>query len=290
MIAAAEALLLDRLTIGGHAAGTASYGSRRTRVHGSGLEFHEYRAYQPGDDPRSIDWIAEARLQQLVVRVSRAEAGARVHLLVDVSASMGLGSPSKLACARHLAGALCYVAIARREAASISTFASVVQAHLGPASGRQQLVRAMTLLDGASAAGPSAPDEALTAFGAAVRGPGVVVVLSDFLEADRSFSGLRYLLHRGLTPAVVQILAPEELDPVLLDETEIFDVERGTAAPLVVDASVIEAYRRRLGEHCGSLRDFCARHRLPWAQVSSAQPFAAQVAHLERAGLLVARG
>lgn len=288
MIAAGEAQLLDRMAIGGSPAGTASFGSRRTRFQGPGLEFHEYRAYQPGDDPRTIDWTAEARLQQLVVRVSRAEGGARLHLLVDVSASMGLGTPAKLACSRRLAGALCYVAIARREAASVSTFGASIEAHLAPASGRHQLVRALSLLDTARAAGPSALDEALMAFGAAVRGPGLVVVLSDFFDAGRSLAGLRYLLHRGLTPAVIQVLAPEELDPVLLEETEIFDVEHESAAPMVVDASVIEAYRRRLAGHCASLRDFCGSHRLPWALVSSALPFNAQIAQLERSGLLVA--
>jgi uncharacterized protein (DUF58 family) len=290
MIAAAQALLLDRLAIGGRAAGTASYGSRRTHVHGAGLEFHEYRAYQPGDDPRSIDWVAEARLQQLVVRVSRAEGGARVHLLVDVSASMRLGAPSKFACARHLAGALCYVAIARREAASVSTFASVVHAHLGAASGRQQLVRVLALLEAAAPAGPSSLDDSLIAFGAAVRGPGLVVVLSDFLDAGRSLAGLRYLLHRGLTPAVVQIIAPEDVDPIVTDETEIFDVERDSVAPLVVDGSVVDAYRLRVREHCASLRDFCASHRLAWAQVSPTLPFAGQIARLEHSGLLIAHG
>lgn len=290
MIAAAEARLLDRLAIGGAPAGTAAAGSRRTRFHGSGLEFHEYRAYQPGDDPRTIDWVAEARLQQLVVRVSRAEGGARVHLLVDVSASMRLGEPSKLASARHLAAAVCYVAVARREAASVTTWSSTVRAHLGAGSGRHQLVRVMALLDGAVAEGPSSLDEAMHAFGAAVRGPGLAVVLSDFLDAGRNLSGLRYLLHRGLTPAVVQIVAPEDVDPVVAGETEIFDVERDGADRLVVDASVVAAYRQRLAEHCAGLRDFCAGHHLPWAQVSTALPFAEQVARLERAGLLIPHG
>lgn len=291
MIAGDEAILLDRMAIGGSAAAASAWsGSRRTRVRGSGLEFHEYRAYQPGDDPRSIDWTAEARLRQLVVKVSKAEGGARVHLLVDVSASMGIGAPDKLACARRLAAALCYVAIARREATSASTFTASIDQHIGPASGRPQLVRVMSLLGAATAAGQSSLDDALFAFGSAVRGPGLVVILSDFLEPRRSLAGFHYLLHRGLTPAVVQVVAAEEVEPVLNEETELFDVERASTRPVVVDASFVDGYRRRIEEHCATFRDFCAAHNLPWTRITTDLPFTRQVAHLEQAGLLVVRG
>ncbi len=291
MIGADDARLLDRMAIGSLAPAAAAWsGSRRTRVRGSGLEFHEYRHYQQGDDPRSIDWTAEARLRQLVVRVSRAEGGARVHLLVDTSGSMAIGSPSKLACARTMAAGLAYVAIARRDTASACTFDASIRHHLAPAAGWPQLARLISLLDTAEAAGASRLDDALLAFGAAVRGPGLVIVLSDFLEPGQGAAGFAFLRHQGLTPAAIQILAPEEIEPDLVEETELVDVERPDAAPLVVDAAMVEDYRRRLAEHCTALRDICLSQQVAWTRITSTMTFRQQIGQLEQAGLLAVHG
>lgn len=286
-----DARLLDHLTIGVSSADASatSSGTRRARVRGRGVEFHEHRHYEPGDDPRSIDWTVEARLGQLVVRVSRAEGDLRLHVLVDTSASMSVGTPSKLHCARRVAAALCYVAVERRDAAGVSTFDDGVRSSVAPASGRSQLFRSFEILRRSRAAGPSAVDRALMAYGSAVTGPGLVVVVSDFLVPGGGLQGLRYLLHRRLTPAVVQVLAPEEASPPFDDETELIDLEDPAARPIVIDATAIDQYRRRLDAHAGALRDFCRAQRLPWLQLQSDMPFAAIVRAIQRAGLMTSR-
>jgi uncharacterized protein (DUF58 family) len=285
-----EARLLDRLTIGaGAAAASASAaGVRRARARGAGLEFHEYRHYQPGDDPRSIDWTVEARLNQLVVRVSQATGDLRVHLLIDVSASMALGAPDKLACAARLAAALAYVAIERRDAAGVSTFDATVRTFMPPAAGRGQLFRSLDLLRSLSASGKSAIDEALLRYGAAVHGPGLAVVLSDFFEPGAGLRGLRYLLHRGLTPAVVQIVASDEVRPDFDDEIELVDVEDAAGGVLLVDRGVVDAYRVRLEEQTAMLRAFCLTRGLPWLRIESDTPFKSMLSAVESAGLLAA--
>src|SRR6476469_10637513 len=94
MLSADEARQLDRLALGSSSpAAAASSGLRNARARGAGLEFHDFRHYQPGDDLRSIDWNFEAGLRQLVVRVFRAEGQLQLHLLVDISQSMTTGSP-----------------------------------------------------------------------------------------------------------------------------------------------------------------------------------------------------
>src|SRR5215471_14352053 len=116
MLSAEEARQLDRLALAAPAGALAASagGSHRARARGYGLEFHDYRAYQPGDELRSIDWTIDARLRQLVVRMFQTAGQLRLHLLVDVSRSMIAGAPSKLACARKLAAALCYTAVVTR--------------------------------------------------------------------------------------------------------------------------------------------------------------------------------
>jgi uncharacterized protein (DUF58 family) len=282
-----ETRLLERLTIGGTANAVASAaGIRRARTRGPGLEFHEYRRYQPGDDPRSIDWTVEARLHQLVVRVARAEGDLRLHVLIDTSASMAIGTPSKLSCATRLGAALCYAAVERRDAVGVSTFDAGVRAFMPPAAGRRQLFRALDTLLSLEPRGASSINEALLQYGTATHGPGVVAVLSDFFEPGAGIEGLRYLLHRGLTPAVVQIVADEELHPDLDQDAELTDVE-GRAAPLVVDRAAIGAYQAALDRQQAALRAFCADQALSCMRLVSSTSFAAMVAAGEAAGLFV---
>jgi uncharacterized protein (DUF58 family) len=286
VLSAADVRLLDGLTL---AAGVgeimpSAAGLRRARARGAGIEFHEYRHYEPGDDPRSIDWTVEARLDQLVVRVSRAEGELRLHVLIDVSRSMSVGAPDKLSCAARVAAALGYVAVERRDLVGLATFDDNVATCTPPAAGRTQLFRLLALLQSLRIAGTSDIDRALLQYGAGVRGPGIVAVISDFLQTGAGLQGLRYLLHRGLTPAVIQMTADEEWNPAFEDAVELIDVE-APDSKIVVDPSMIRSYRQRLDAHCGELRTFCLSHGLVFVQVDAAASFNTLVANLKTAGV-----
>jgi uncharacterized protein (DUF58 family) len=287
MLSADEARHLDRLTLAASVpAASAGSGPRHARVRGGGLEFQDYRHYQPGDDLRSIDWTVDARLRQLVVRVFSAEGRLQLHLLVDVSRSMTAGHPDKLQCAKKLAAALCYVAVARRDAAGVATFDDTVRSYVAPAAGRSQIFKVFDTLRSAPAGGRSALNKALFDYGAAARGPGLAVVMSDFFEAGGAFDGLRFLLYRGLTPAIVQIVADEELQPDLADEAELVDLEEPGGDPLVVDAGAVGAYRDRLSQASAELEQFCRVYGLAHARLVSSAPFQALVSTCRQAGLL----
>jgi uncharacterized protein (DUF58 family) len=259
---------------------------RRARTRGVGAEFHEYRHYQPGDDPRSIDWTVEARLQQLVVRVSRAEGHLALHTLVDVSASMGAGNAGKLACATRAAAALCYLAVEGRDSAGVASFTDRIHTWVRPAPGRAQLSRIFDVLDTASTNGRSGLDAALERYAAVVRGPGLVAILSDWFDEGLGAAGLQALLHRGLTPAVIQIVAPDELDPELDEDTELHDIEDTASRPLVVDPGAVAAYRDRIERHSEALRDLCLARGLPFARLVAGTSFAGTLASFENAGLV----
>src|ERR1044071_6035522 len=154
MFSAEVARVLNRLMLGAGAAAPTA-GARalppapgpRGRPRGAGLEFQEYRHYEPGDDPRSIDWTVEARLRQLVVRVARADGHVRLHVLIDGSASMGLGEPDKWSCASSVGAALCYIAQERRDTAGLAIFDSEVRGYQAPGAGGAELFRALSLID-----------------------------------------------------------------------------------------------------------------------------------------------
>lgn len=295
MLSADELRQLDQLTFGNTSASPATdlAGARVARVRGFSTEFQDFRPYQPGDDPRSVEWTIYGRLGQLVTRTYRTSAQLRVHLLVDVSASMSIGTPDKLSCATRMAALLSYAAIRARDTVGLATFTDAIAERLTPAGGRSQLFRIFAALSGLTASGRSAIGGALTGYAEVERGPGLVVVISDFFDPGGVLDGLRALQHRGLTPAVAQIVSTGELDPVVRGDVELVDIEQvdvetPDAVPLRVDAASVAEYHGALSGHHAVLRDFCQAHGLPLLQVSSSSPFPAMLQACSRAGLFVA--
>ena len=289
MLSASDTRLLERLTFAprGLAATTGGTALHHTNVRGHGLEFHDFRSYQPGDDPRTIDWTVHARLHQMVVRTTRAEAQLRLHLLVDTSLSMSLGAPSKLDVANLVTAAFAYIAARRRDTFGVATFDNRVRSVVAPASGRGQLQRVLTTLQRSVTAERSSLNAALQAYGSLVRGPGLVVVLSDFFDPAGSLDGLRFLRHRGLQAAVIHIASDEEWEPAIDDELELVDVERPTASPVVVDADAVAAYRGRLTKWVGELESFCRSEGTAFVAVRTSSSLDAVLTACRQARLIV---
>ncbi|WP_246474849.1 DUF58 domain-containing protein [Pedobacter roseus] len=87
-------------------------GINKSTVKGPGLEFSQYRSYQPGDDLRSLDWKMFARSDRYYIRESEVETNIAVRILIDASASMDHsdGDFTKIDYARYLGASLAYLA------------------------------------------------------------------------------------------------------------------------------------------------------------------------------------
>src|SRR5579859_2149884 len=104
--------VLESLTLAGRRVPSGkTAGQWRSRASGSSVEFSDYRTYAPGDEFRRIDWNAYARLERLFVRLYRAEEDLALAVVLDASASMAWGKPSKGRLAAQLAGALALIAL-----------------------------------------------------------------------------------------------------------------------------------------------------------------------------------
>ena len=71
-----------------HAAGSRGFGLHRSPSRGAGMEFSQYRAYEPGDELRQVDWKLYARSDRFFVREAERDSPLDVWLLLDTSASM----------------------------------------------------------------------------------------------------------------------------------------------------------------------------------------------------------
>ncbi len=87
-------------------------GINKSNIKGEGLEFSQYRSYQPGDDLRQLDWKAYARSDRYYIRESEIETGIAVRFVIDGSGSMHHtdNGYTKLEYARYLAASLGWLA------------------------------------------------------------------------------------------------------------------------------------------------------------------------------------
>jgi len=71
-------------------------GNLATRALGSGIDYAESRVYQPGDDPRSINWRVSARSQDTFTKTYHIESRPSLCILLDKRRSMLFGTHSRL--------------------------------------------------------------------------------------------------------------------------------------------------------------------------------------------------
>jgi uncharacterized protein (DUF58 family) len=202
-------------------------GRRRTRRVGSGIETIDLRAYAPGDDTRRIAWHAYARLERLLIRLVADEAPLRLTLVVDPSASMGYGSPTKLRHAARIAAGFAAVALGGEDRVAV--------AGVRPVNGRAGLPRVLAQLDRLEPKGKTDLPASVREVIGQAPGRGLCVIVSDFLEPERDGSvlaGAREARKYGYDVALVEVLAPFEVDPPDLDGMELECEETGELVEL----------------------------------------------------------
>lgn len=192
-------------------------GLHRSPRKGFSVEFAEYRPYQPGDDPRYIDWKIAARADRWVVRQYEEETNLRATIVLDVSRSMAwTGNPArltKLAHSEHLVAALALLLLRQRDAVGIVRFDDRVRSAVPPRANRGQWRRIVEALDEASAGAASAAGEGLRQAARLVRRRGLVILISDLLlDAEEIVEPMRALRAAGHDVTVLHVLDPAERD------------------------------------------------------------------------------
>jgi uncharacterized protein (DUF58 family) len=91
---------------------------------GVGLEFEQYRYYEPGDDPKRIDWKYFSRSGKHMIKESQTESHLNIRMLLDLSGSMNYEENGfkRLDYAKNLIASLAYMANQQGDALSFFTF------------------------------------------------------------------------------------------------------------------------------------------------------------------------
>jgi uncharacterized protein (DUF58 family) len=227
-----------------------------------GIEFADYRQYSAGDDLRSVDWNAYARLGTLHVRQSQAEHDTSLYLLVDGSPSMDFGMPTKFLLARRLATALGYIALAHLDAVVMTTPGASGVGGQGVTllnseyRGRAESGEMFRALQGLRT-GSALDFDGILAGWTSRRGQGkIAVVISDLL-LDGYRAGVSRLLSSGFQVTLLHVLSPEELSPPDMGDLELVDSETDAHVDVYLGKEAIAEYGRRLRTWMDDAESWC---------------------------------
>jgi uncharacterized protein (DUF58 family) len=249
-------------------------GIHRSPYHGFSVEFSEYRAYTPGDDPRYLDWKLFARTDRYSIKRFEDETNLLCYLLLDMSRSMGYGSGqyTKTDYARTLAASLAYFLFTQRDAVGLLTFDEAISEYLPPRHRPGHLRRMMVTLQRETGGRSTDLMRPLEQIADSVRKRGLVVLISDLLAPAQDLqTKLGYLRSRGHDVVVLRVLDPAEVDFTFAAPGMFHDLESGRT--LYIDPSAARAeYNRRFAQHAAQLKQGCNNLGIDFAQLTTNQP------------------
>lgn len=264
---------LDRLTLQTRRVlGGQIKGERLTRRKGVSVDFADYRHYVRGDDLRFIDWNIYGRLDRLFIKIFYEEQDLRCHILLDTSRSMAFGDPNKMEFAKKIAAAVGYVGLTNQDKVGITCFEAKTGEKFEPSRGRHHVRRMMGFLHGLEPSGETSLEAACSELSQRVRGPGIVILISDFLDPSGFEPALRLLVRENIDVYVFQVLAPQELDPSLQGHLELHDLETGQKVEVTINRRVMEVYKRNVEAYCTMIQDYCTKYGMSYSLVSSDLP------------------
>jgi uncharacterized protein (DUF58 family) len=233
-------------------------GLHRSPDFGFSQEFAEYRAYNPGDDLRHVDWNVYSRTERLYLKRFRGETNSVLTVLLDASNSMQFGSHrvNKMDYARYLAASLFYLAIHdQRDAAGLITFDDEIRNFVRPSTRQGQLHRLMAALEQAEARARTDFAKPMRYFQEFLKRRGIVLIVSDFWESPenivRNIEPLRY---RGNEVVLFHVLDPEDVRPRLGRPSVLVDIETKQELQVTPDYTKKD-YREKVDAHLADLRD-----------------------------------
>ncbi len=241
-----------RLTLQARKLATATFaGQYRSGFRGQGLDFDDFREYQPGDEPRFIDWKVTARTGTPYIRRFHEEREQVLLLAVDTSASMAYasGTDSKLEYAARLAAVLAYSAVQNGDKIGLLLYGRRPHFYLPPAKGMKQCLRIVReILSSPTGGQDDAVDAVARELLLTQRKPAIVFLVSDFLgKVDQQAVGKLAFRHE-LIP--VRVNDPAELE--LPDAGFIYlrDPESGELMEAdLSDRDLRSAHARALADH-----------------------------------------
>ncbi len=242
---------------------------------GAGLEFSQFRSYQPGDDLRRVDWRLYGRSDRFFIRESEAETSMAVRLVLDATGSMAQSPANGISTfdyARFLAAALAL--LAQRQGDTFGLYALNHRSLdvLQPRREHQQLHRVLHALERLEAAGAWPEWSRVEAALSADHHRGIVILLSDLHErADEVQRAAQRLAANRHDVMVIHLESPDELEFPWRGSVTFEEMETGQRINL--DAGAARSrYLAQRADSCRMLQRALEDRQISYHRVRTDEP------------------
>lgn len=269
LMAIKELNLSAKMTIDGFMSGI-----NKSTVKGAGLEFSQYRSYQPGDDLRSLDWKMFARSDRYYIRESEVETNISVRILMDASASMNHsdGDFTKIEYARYLGASLAYLANLQGDAIGLYVLKNSGIFSMTPKQDYQHLARLFYQLENINPDGEFTKPIHYKELFAGAQKRELLIFVTDLYQADDEIIHLLDTLNTLRHEIVVfHLLSRNELDLDFKGYSTFEDLETGETIQ-IDQAKARTEYKSNLNVYLEKTRVQMLDRRIFYRTISTDEP------------------
>jgi len=255
-------------------------GEYSTAFKGRGMSFSEVRAYQYGDDVRSIDWNVTARYADPHIKIFEEERELTLLLLVDISASSLFGtSQKKRDTLTEICATLAFSALGNNDKVGVLFFSDKVEKFIPPKKGKGHILYIIRELLTREAT-PSATlggaktniEEVLRYANNVIKKRSIAFLLSDFISPD--FSKSLRIAKKRHDIIGVHVYDPRDKELPNVGIVRVQDSENGEEAWLDTGvASLRKFYNERFEKKSKSIKEIFKKSGADLLSISTADDY-----------------
>ncbi|MCL2847666.1 MAG: DUF58 domain-containing protein [Firmicutes bacterium] len=252
-------------------------GKHRVNTYGQTVEFSDYREYMLGDDIRRIDWNLFSRFEKHFIKLFTDERQMQLQVFFDCSSSMA-ASPTKAAYATAIGAALGFLSVHNMDKVSFKLIqGNFAQDVAGTIVGKNTFFRAVDQLKKIKYDGEADISEAVANCPNPGNNDGLTVIISDFLTENDWKKAVNYLAFKKRQIMLVQVLSPEEIEPlysgrVTLMDSEAQGIEDAKNFKIRITRGLQKAYEQALRDHQQEIKTFCRARGADFISISCDTP------------------
>ncbi|MCR9202187.1 MAG: DUF58 domain-containing protein [Planctomycetaceae bacterium] len=243
---------------------------------GFSVEFSEHRRYNPGDDPKDIDWQVFARTDRIYVKRYQAETNITGYVLMDLSRSMAYTYRQNLTKFDYcicLAAAISYLMVHQQDPVGLITFGEELRQSLPARSRRSHLGNILSVLQQSTPEGETHIGANLQRIAGMIKNRSLLMLMSDLLtDPDEVIDSLRMLRYAGHDVILFHVLDEAEVTFPFSGSVDLVEPESDDHQ--IVDAAGIRAdYLDALNELRTRYREECFSLGADYVALDTSMPF-----------------
>lgn len=250
-------------------------GEYHSAFKGKGMTFSDVRAYQEGDDIRTIDWKLTAKYQHPFVKLFAEERELTIMLMIDVSASniFGTRGQTKQQLITELAAVLAFSAIQNNDKIGVIFFTDKIEKFIPPKKGKSHVLKIIRdLIDFTPANKKTDISAAVNYLTNIIKRRSAAFIISDFIDTNFEKALRIGSLKHDLVALKVYDTAEEMLPEVGL--VKFRDAETGEAITLDTSSKYVRQYiEKNVQQRKEQLKEVFIKSNIDFVEIRTDQSY-----------------